>query len=87
MLTLPLLLEVIGNLFFVALHVSSGSRFPKPLSQKEEQQCFQRMEAGDPTARAELIERNLRLVAHIVKKYYVTGSERNTTPPPTTRRI
>ena len=75
MLTLPLLLEVIGNLFFVALHVSSGSRFPKPLSQKEEQQCFQRMEAGDPTARAELIERNLRLVAHVIKKYYTTADD------------
>jgi len=75
MLTLSLLLEVIGNLFFVALHVSPGSRFPKPLSQKEEVQCFQRMEAGDPTARAELIERNLRLVAHVIKKYYTTTDD------------
>ena len=75
MLTLSLLLEVIGNLFFVALHVSPGSRFPKPLTQKEEIQCFQRMEAGDPTARAELIERNLRLVAHVIKKYYTTADD------------
>lgn len=75
MLTLSLLLEVIGNLFFVALHVSPGSRFPKPLTQKEEMQCFQRMEAGDPTARAELIERNLRLVAHVIKKYYTTADD------------
>lgn len=43
--------------------------FPKPLSAKEESELFQRWKEGDKEARSRLIEHNLRLVAHIVKKY------------------
>ncbi|MBR1742660.1 MAG: sigma-70 family RNA polymerase sigma factor [Lachnospiraceae bacterium] len=43
--------------------------FPKPLSAKEEKECLARFFSGDREARAELIERNLRLVAYIAKKY------------------
>ena len=43
--------------------------FPKPLSAKEESELFERWKAGDKAARGLLIEHNLRLVAHIVKKY------------------
>ena len=49
-----------------------GSSFPKPLTEKEEQYYVQQMEKEDPKAKNILIERNLRLVAHIAKKY--TGS-------------
>ncbi len=45
------------------------SSFPKPLSPQEEQDCLARMRAGDVAARDTLVEHNLRLVAHIVKKY------------------
>ena len=54
---------------FLALHLESGS-FPKPLSAREEEAAFAALRAGDPTAREKLIRHNLRLVAHIVKKYY-----------------
>lgn len=44
--------------------------FPKPLSAEKEAEAFVRMAEGDASARSELIEHNLRLVAHVVKKYY-----------------
>ncbi|CAB1128944.1 RNA polymerase sigma-28 factor [Candidatus Hydrogenisulfobacillus filiaventi] len=46
-----------------------GNAFPHPLSEAEEREALERMAAGDREARALLIERNLRLVAHVVKKY------------------
>ena len=49
--------------------------FPKPLTPQEEAECFKRYKAGDKQARDCLIEKNLRLVAHIVKKYMSTGKE------------
>ena len=54
---------------FLALHLESGS-FPKPLSAREEAEAFAALRAGDTAAREKLIRHNLRLVAHIVKKYY-----------------
>ena len=51
-----------------SLQLSTGS-FPKPLTQEEEQELLQRAAQGDLDARNTLIERNLRLVAHIMKKY------------------
>jgi len=62
-------IELLRNLFFFALHIESSSVFPKPLSKKEENECFELMSKGDSSARNRLIEHNLRLVAHIVKKY------------------
>lgn len=58
------------NLLFFALHLESGGVFPKPLSAAEEEECFRKMGEGDSAARNKLIEHNLRLVAHIIKKYY-----------------
>lgn len=49
--------------------------FPKPLTAKEEQECLKRYKAGDMEAKNCLIEKNLRLVAHIVKKYGNSGRE------------
>ena len=60
----------LNNLFFFALHVENYSVFPKPLSRKEEAECFESMAKGEKDARCKLIEHNLRLVAHIIKKYY-----------------
>ncbi len=65
-----LLSFLLSKILFFALHLETGSNFPKPLSAAKERDCFARMEAGDQTARDELIEHNLRLVAHICKKYY-----------------
>ena len=64
------LLELFGGIFAFAGHITGGSSFPEPLSPEEEKDCIARLEAGDAEARRLLIEHNLRLVAHIVKKYY-----------------
>ncbi|KNF09872.1 RNA polymerase sigma-K factor SigK [Gottschalkia purinilytica] len=56
-------------------YVSNSSSFPKPLSQEEEDYYLMLYEKGDEEAKNVLIERNLRLVAHIVKKYNNTGRE------------
>ena len=57
-----------------SLQLSTGS-FPRPLSPKEEQHYLERAAAGDLEARNVLVERNLRLVAHIMKKYYASESD------------
>lgn len=57
-----------------SLQLNTGS-FPKPLSEEEERQYLERSRAGDLEARNVLIERNLRLVAHIMKKYYAQTSD------------
>lgn len=57
------------NLMFFALHLDGGS-YPRQFTKKEEQECIERMGRGDPGARNELIEHNLRLVAYIVNKHY-----------------
>lgn len=71
------MLETAFNIFYLILHVVNQGSFPKPLSAEEERQCLQRMQAGDKEARNLLIERNLRLVAHIVKKYYTSCDEQD----------
>ena len=52
--------------------MTGSSCFPQPLSKEEEQECLRRIEQGDEEAKNELIEHNLRLVAHIIKKYYAS---------------
>jgi RNA polymerase sporulation-specific sigma factor len=64
-----------SNFLFLALHLDSGSSFPKPLCAKEERRCFEAMAKGDKEARDKLIEHNLRLVAHIIKKYYSASGD------------
>ncbi len=63
------------NSLFLMLRISSGDSFPKPLSAKEERDCLSRWEAGDIEARNTLVEHNLRLVAHIIKKYYTQAED------------
>ena len=62
---------------FFILHVCSNGSFPKPLSQKEERHYLEQMKNGDNEAKNKLIEHNLRLVAHIIKKYYGTKCEQD----------
>lgn len=57
------------------LKVQGSGNFPPPLSAKEEKEYFLRAKNGDKEARGILIERNLRLVAHIAKKYYSQGCD------------
>ena len=64
------LLQFFATKFLVlALHLEAGS-FPRPLSAREEIETFAALRAGDSHAREKLIRHNLRLVAHITKKYY-----------------
>lgn len=62
---------------FFILHVCGGGAFPKPLSEKKEREYLERFANGDMEARNKLVEHNLRLVAHIIKKYYGTQSEQD----------
>ena len=63
-----------SNLFlrfiFIVLGIPDGQNFPPPLSQKQEREAFLKMKEGDREARDLIIEHNLRLVSHIVRKYY-----------------
>lgn len=64
-------LFLLCNSLFLTLHLANANgSFPKPLSAAEEQDCLERCAQGDLDARNRLVEHNLRLVAHIVKKYY-----------------
>ncbi len=64
------LLQFFATKFLVlALHLEAGS-FPKPLSAREEIETFASLRAGDRSAREKIIRHNLRLVAHVAKKYY-----------------
>ncbi len=65
-----MIMFALSNLLYFALHVTSGGSFPKPLSPKEERDCLEKIRDGDRNAKNELIEHNLRLVAHIIKRYY-----------------
>ena len=71
MITAALL--ILGSLMY-SLQLSPGS-FPKPLTAQEEAHYIALSMAGDRQARNILIERNLRLVAHIMKKYYAQGAD------------
>lgn len=63
--------EFLSKLFFMALQVVNSSSFPRPLSAQQEQEYLVAYhEHGDKQARGALVEHNLRLVAHIIKKYY-----------------
>lgn len=64
--------------FFFPLRLSGGTgSFPRALKPEEERDCLARYAAGDPAARDALIVHNLRLVAHIVKKYYTPNGDQD----------
>lgn len=67
------ILNSISMLFI--LHVTGSGSFPKPLSEKEERELIEKSITGDIQARNKLVEHNLRLVAHIVRKYYAASGD------------
>ncbi len=72
------LISLLGQyVCFFVLHVCGGGSFPKPLSEKKEREYILRMREGDSNARKLLVEHNLRLVAHIIKKYYGKQGEQD----------
>ena len=73
MLSAALLL--FANTLLFSLRLSGSGSFPKPLSAAEEREYLERYAKGDRAARDVLIERNLRLVAHIIKKYYTQSAD------------
>ena len=71
-------LHALSRMLFMALHVVNSGSFPKPLSAAEERAYLVTFrEKGDMAARNKLIEHNLRLVAHIIKKYYSATREQD----------
>ena len=68
-------LLMLANTLLFSLRLSGGGSFPKPLSAAEEREWLEKYAQGNQEARQVLIERNLRLVAHIIKKYYTQSSD------------
>ncbi|SFC71692.1 RNA polymerase sporulation sigma factor SigK [Clostridium uliginosum] len=62
-------IDLICNSLFLTGYITNNNTFPLPLDEKEEEEYLNKLKEGDKTAKGVLIERNLRLVAHIVKKY------------------
>ena len=75
MLTAALLL--FANNLLLSLRLSGSGSFPKPLTAEEERMYLERYARGDQEARNALIEHNLRLVAHVVKKYYTQSGDQD----------
>ena len=69
--------QLFSNLMCLILHIADSDSFPKPLTKKEEEKAIEKMINGDENAKKLLIERNLRLVAHIIKKYYSNYNEQD----------
>ena len=71
-------LLLLANSLFLSLRLAGNpGSFPRPLSAAEERACLERCANGDLDARNELVEHNLRLVAHIVKKYYTQADNQD----------
>ncbi|MBQ5327353.1 MAG: sigma-70 family RNA polymerase sigma factor, partial [Oscillospiraceae bacterium] len=65
---------VLSSMLLFSLHLESRT-LPKPLTQKEEKEEFEKYHNGDSSARDRLIRHNLRLVAHVAKKYYANPQD------------
>ncbi|MFI3325285.1 MAG: RNA polymerase sporulation sigma factor SigK [Clostridia bacterium] len=69
------LVNLFSSIMFFILHVTGAGSFPKALSAKDEKKYLELMHTGDENARKILIEHNLRLVAHVIKKYYTLTND------------
>lgn len=73
---LSLLQSISANILYFMLHLSTNNSFPKPLTAKEEQEELIKFHRdGDINARNKLVNHNMRLVAHIIKKYYASYAD------------
>jgi RNA polymerase sporulation-specific sigma factor len=76
-----MLLSLLGltaaNLVYLVLHVTNSGSFPRPLTAVEERHYLDLYKSGDSVAKNVLIEHNLRLVAHIIKKYYSNARDQD----------
>lgn len=72
---LTFILTVLGNLFFLAGYIVNPNSFPKALDEETERRYIEEYLAGDRSKRDLLIEHNLRLVVHVVKKYITSGKD------------
>ncbi len=70
-------IDFFRNLIIFSLHLGSPNLFPRPLSKKEENELLTKMAEGDVQAKNKLIEHNLRLIVHIIKKYYSGYSDQD----------
>ena len=70
-------IEFLKSSVFLVGYISNNNIFPEPLTSEEEKMYLEQMKNGDETARNILIERNLRLVAHITKKYSTTNVDQD----------
>ncbi|MBW9170566.1 RNA polymerase sporulation sigma factor SigK [Clostridium estertheticum] len=75
MFSINCLLDMIGNVTFLTAYITGTNSFPQPLSEEEEKYYLTKFAEGDLLAKGTLVERNLRLVAHIVKKYSYPGKD------------
>ena len=73
----PAIYLLLNGLFFTLRLSGGGGSFPRPLKAEEEREYLQRWAQGDLEARNKLVEHNLRLVAHIVKKYYSQSGDQD----------
>ena len=69
------MMDLISGMIFLTGYITGSSSFPQPLSEEEEEYYLNKFKEGDLQAKSVLIERNLRLVAHVVKKYSYPGKE------------
>ena len=70
---LVLLFSLFARITHLILGINTPQKYPPPLSKEEEMNCFLAAQNGDEDARQKLISHNLRLVSHIVRKYYATA--------------
>ena len=74
---IELISVAISHIFHICLHAANSGSFPRTLTAAEEREYLARYKEGDMDARAKLIEHNLRLVAHIIKKYYSASKDQD----------
>ena len=75
MLFIDSILNLIGNITFLTAYITGSSSFPQPLNEEDEKYYLELLKGGDLLAKGILVERNLRLVAHIVKKFSYPGKD------------
>lgn len=75
LLSISNIITFLQSSFLAVGYISKNNLFPEPLSMEEEQMYIERFAEGDMDARKVLIERNLRLVAHVCKKYCSSGND------------